>query len=101
MRYLVAVLGLFVIQPSFANDNEKLLRVDHYVRVHSTVPSIAGQVTQVYVRELVLAGTALRDNTTPDRVVLFIHGAGTPAEVSLAFSNPRMILKQGFDSNTR
>ncbi len=82
MRYFVAVLGLCIIQPSFADDSEKLLRVDHYVRVQSTVPSIAGQTTQVYVRELVQAGAALRNSAAPERVVLFVHGAGTPAEVS-------------------
>jgi pimeloyl-ACP methyl ester carboxylesterase len=56
--------------------------VDHYVRVHSAVPAIAGQTAQIYVREVVLAGTALRDAGSADRVVLFVHGAGTPAEVA-------------------
>lgn len=65
----------------FADDSARLLRVDHYVRVHSTVPSISGQTAQIYVREVVQAGVALR-TTSPDRVVLFVHGAGTPAEVS-------------------
>ena len=82
MRYIVAILGLCMLRPIFADDSEKLLRVDHYVRVSSTVPSIAGQTTQVYVRELVQAGAALRDSATPERVVLFVHGAGTPGEVS-------------------
>ena len=43
------------------------MRVDHYVRVHSTVPAIAGQTTRA---------------SLGDRVVLFIHGSGTPAEVA-------------------
>ena len=34
------------------------------------------------MRELVQAGSALRESATPERVVLFVHGAGTPAEVS-------------------
>ena len=72
----------FVLQPAFCDDAEKLLTIDHYVRVKSTVPVIAGQTTQVYVRELVKAGTGLREGTINDRIVLFVHGAGTPAEVS-------------------
>ncbi len=66
---------------SFADDSARLLRVDHYVRVHSTVPVINGQTSEVYVREVVQAGTALRGPAS-DRVALFVHGAGTPAEVS-------------------
>ena len=65
----------------FADDSARLLRVDHYVRVHSTVPSITGQTSQIYVREVVQAGIALRGPAS-DRVALFVHGAGTPAEVS-------------------
>ncbi len=64
------------------DDGQKLLTIDHHVRVTSKVPSIAGQVSTVYVREKVRAGSALRGATPPDRVVLFIHGAGTPAEVA-------------------
>lgn len=65
-----------------AEDSDQLLTLDHYIRVKSTVPSMAGQLTQIYVRERVLAGTALRNTNLADRVVLFVHGAGTPAEVS-------------------
>jgi pimeloyl-ACP methyl ester carboxylesterase len=65
-----------------ADDGQKLLSVDHYVRVTSTVPAIVGQPAQLYVRERVLAGTALRGRSVENRVVLFVHGAGTPAEVS-------------------
>ena len=65
-----------------ADDSEKLLTVDHYVRVRSTVPAIAGQPAQIYVRERAKAGTVLRGATFADRVVLFVHGAGTPAEVA-------------------
>jgi pimeloyl-ACP methyl ester carboxylesterase len=65
-----------------ADDGEKVLTVDHYVRVKSTVPAIAGQLVQIYARELVQAGTALRAPLAGDRVVLFVHGAGTPAEVA-------------------
>ena len=50
------------------------------------MPSIAGQPAQIYVRERVSAGVALRGRSRPDKVVLFVHGAGTPAEV--AFDPP-------------
>jgi pimeloyl-ACP methyl ester carboxylesterase len=65
-----------------ADDGQRLLTVDHYVRVTSSVPAISGQQAQLYVRERVLAGTALRGRSFEGRVVLFVHGAGTPAEVS-------------------
>src|ERR1700683_5678154 len=67
---------------SFADDGGSLLSVDHYVRVRSTVPAINGQTTQIYVREVALAGPVLREGAAGDRVVLFVHGAGTPAEVA-------------------
>jgi pimeloyl-ACP methyl ester carboxylesterase len=77
------VLCCFVILlPAFADDGQKLLSVDHYVGVRSEVPAINGQTTEIYVREVVLAGAALRSGAAADRVVLFVHGAGTPAEVA-------------------
>src|SRR3954466_10919365 len=79
---LVAFAGL-----SFADDSARLLTVDHYVRVKSTVPAIAGQDVPIYVRERVQAGSALRSVSNTDRVALFVHGAGTPAEV--AFDVPQ------------
>jgi pimeloyl-ACP methyl ester carboxylesterase len=67
---------------SFADDSERILTIDHYVRVRSTVPAIAGRSTAIYVRERVRAGTALRGVFAADRVAVFVHGAGTPAEVA-------------------
>src|SRR5437867_7212692 len=66
----------------FAEDSGQLLTIDHYVRVKSTVPSISGQTSQIYVRERAKAATTLRSANFSDRVVLFVHGAGTPAEVA-------------------
>jgi pimeloyl-ACP methyl ester carboxylesterase len=68
------------------DDRQRLLSIDHYVRVKSTVPSIAGQLAQIYLRERVDAEAVLRGASLADRVVLFVHGAGTPAEV--AFDTP-------------
>ncbi len=81
----LAVL-LNISAPSAADDGQRMLTMDHYVRVASAVPAITGQPAQIYVRERVSAGVALRGAVAPDRVVLFVHGAGTPAEV--AFDAP-------------
>lgn len=101
MRTLLLTLTLCLF--AHADDGQKLLRVDHYVPVKSTVPAIAGQTTEIYLREVVLAGNALRGAAAkPENVVLFIHGAGTPAEV--AFDAPyqdyswmAFLAKAGFD----
>ncbi|PWT82587.1 MAG: hypothetical protein C5B57_08430 [Blastocatellia bacterium] len=77
-----ALIGVAAASPLFADDSEQLLTIDHYVRVRSTVPAINGQPAEIYVRERVRAGTALRGSSLSDRVVLFVHGAGTPAEVA-------------------
>ena len=63
-----------------ADDGELLLTIDHYVPVRSVLPTMGGQQTQIYVRERVKAGAALRGAGAG--IVLFIHGAGTPAEVA-------------------
>jgi pimeloyl-ACP methyl ester carboxylesterase len=83
--YLIAILisvSLLFAQSAIADDSARILTVDHYVPVRSTVPSIAGQITQMYVRERTRAGIALRPILLANRVVLFIHGRGTPAEVA-------------------
>ena len=53
---------------------------DHTVTVVSAVPVIAGKKSQIYVRERALQQVMRRG--AGDKVVLFVHGAGTPAEVS-------------------
>ncbi|MDH3205531.1 MAG: alpha/beta hydrolase [Gemmatimonadota bacterium] len=58
------------------------LSVDHYVPVVSKAPSMEGEIAQIYVRERVTPGTALRSQSLEGNVVIFVHGAGTPAEVS-------------------
>jgi pimeloyl-ACP methyl ester carboxylesterase len=89
MRNLVIVLaligtvtGLVASTRAAGDDSQRLLTIDHFVRVKSTVPSIAGQPAQIYVRERARAGTIARGGGGGDRVVLFVHGAGTPAEVA-------------------
>jgi pimeloyl-ACP methyl ester carboxylesterase len=83
-----------------ADDGEQLLSIDHYVPVRSMVPSISGQPAQIYVRERVKAGAALRGASAG--IVLFIHGAGTPAEVAFDvpyqdYSWMAYLARAGFD----
>jgi pimeloyl-ACP methyl ester carboxylesterase len=101
------MFALMVLVPSLTvvargDDGARLLTIDHFVKVKSTVPAIAGQAAQIYVRERVQAGTALRGAVGADRVVLFVHGAGTPAEVSFDvayqdYSWMAYLAREGFD----
>jgi pimeloyl-ACP methyl ester carboxylesterase len=78
---LFALLALFA-GVALADDSSRLVRVDHYVPVRSMAPQITGQTAEIYVREVVKAGIGLRAPASADPVVLFVHGAGTPAEVA-------------------
>ena len=102
MRAPIAVFALFVPLLLSADDGERLLSLDHYVRVRSAVPAIAGQNTEIYVREVVQPRTVLRGGPAADRVVLFVHGAGTPAEVAFDvpyqdYSWMAFLARAGFD----
>ena len=84
------------------NDAERILTIDHYVRVQSSVPSIKGQPAQIYLREKTKAGTVLRGSPS-DRVVVFVHGAGTPGFVAFDVSHPgyswmEYLAEAGFDT---
>ena len=87
---VVTVLGtsnpLGASLPAPQGEGSDPLTIDHYVPVVSKAPSMEGDLAQLYVRERVLAGTALRSRSLEARVIIFVHGAGTPAEV--AFDPP-------------
>jgi pimeloyl-ACP methyl ester carboxylesterase len=105
MRRCVLAMAMLVpllVAMAYGDDSERLLTIDHYVKVRSSVPAIAGQPAQIYVRERVQAGTALRGSAGTDRVVLFVHGAGTPAEVAFDvpyqdYSWMAYLARAGFD----
>lgn len=83
-------------------DAERILSVDHYVMHVSTVPSIESDRVPLYVRERARAGSLLRAPNLEDRVVLFVHGAGTPAEVAFDvpyedYSWMEYLARAGFD----
>jgi len=83
MRLTIAVLlGFCATGFGFADEGDRLLRVDHYVPVKSTVPAIAGQVVSLYVREVTEEKNTQPRASLEGKVALFIHGAGTPAEVA-------------------
>jgi pimeloyl-ACP methyl ester carboxylesterase len=98
----IVVVSAFLAQATIANDDVTPLTVDRYVSVHSAVPFMTGQITQIYVRERLRPGTVLRAASIADRVVLFVHGAGTPAEVSFDvpyqdYSWMAFLAQAGFD----
>lgn len=102
LRCSASLFACLTAQLLRADDSAKLVRIDYYVGVRSSVPAIEGQTAQIYVREVALAGTALREAVPGDRVVLFIHGAGTPAEVSFDvayqdYSWMEFLARSGFD----
>jgi hypothetical protein len=64
----VSLLGHSFVPPAAADEGARLLRVDHYVGVRSTVPAIVGQVAPIYARargHRVLTGTLLHGVTFP------------------------------------
>ena len=74
---------------------------EHYVPVVSSSPAMGGFVSQLYVRERTSPGTDSRDQ--PNRVILFVHGAGTPAEVAFdtsakGYSWMDYLARRGFDT---
>ena len=85
-KQLLTLLGAALLTVSLAavspDDSDQILTIDHFVRVKSSAPSMNGQFANLYVRERVKAGTALRGGPLASRVVIFVHGAGTPGEVA-------------------
>ena len=80
MRFL-AWLGVVFVAIGQSAAPPKLVTAEYKVAVKSTVPALAGRTVDIYVREKFSAATKV-DAIAADRVVLFVHGAGTPAEVA-------------------
>ena len=66
-------------------ENTDILMNEHFVPVVSRVSSMAGSVSQIYLRERVRDSVQNEDDLN-DKIVIFIHGAGTPAEVAFDVS---------------
>jgi len=85
-----------------ADDGHRLLTIDHYVLNKSIVPAIKGEPAQIYVRERATAAAVARGAGSGNNVVLFVHGAGTPAEVAFDvpyqdYSWMAYLARAGFD----
>jgi pimeloyl-ACP methyl ester carboxylesterase len=99
----VSALFVFVAaSPAIADDGQRLLTIDHYVLAKSAVPATKGQPGQIYVRERARAATVTRGGGGANSVVLFVHGAGTPAEVAFDvpyqdYSWMAYLARAGFD----
>ena len=78
----ILIFACLAASLAFADDSARLLSLDHYVKVKSALPSVEGKDAELYLREVVQAGPALRGGMGAGKVVLFVHGAGTPAEVA-------------------
>ncbi len=98
-RNLLLLCPLVVLVSACATpggDRTGLVTVEHYVRTKSTAPAMTGQDALIYVREVTQSGRSGAG------VVLFVHGAGTPAEVSFDvpykdYSWMAYLAKAGFD----
>lgn len=82
-----------------ANAQSTTAMSEHYVANISLAPSMEGQVAQIYVREHRISSNAIGEGD----VVLFVHGAGTPAEVAFdaphtSYSWMKYLANQGFDT---
>lgn len=76
LAVLVACAAQSVPPPSQPVGEPAPAHIDHFVPVRSTAPGYLGYISNLYVREIPAATPATGD------VVLFVHGAGTPAEVA-------------------
>ena len=89
----MSVVGVSIQEPMIRS-------VDHHVTVKSIVPAMNGRDATIYVRERVAEGMT---QPAADRVVLFVHGAGTPAEVAFDvpvgdYSWMAFLARHGFDA---
>jgi pimeloyl-ACP methyl ester carboxylesterase len=97
---LGVVVSVLLAPSSFAQEREPILTIDHFVAHVSSIPAIAGQTVQLYVRERARTSTILQQRATS--VVLFIHGATIPSEADfdLAFGDyswMAYLARAGFD----
>ncbi|MBA2961078.1 MULTISPECIES: alpha/beta hydrolase [Ramlibacter] len=96
IRHLLASACLAALGGCAMPGPGNLQSTDLRVPVTSTAPGMRGQAAQLYVREVTPADAAKLP------VVLFVHGAGTPAEVSFDsrledYSWMRQVARAGFD----
>jgi pimeloyl-ACP methyl ester carboxylesterase len=96
IRHLTAIV---LLVSGFASGQNRV--EEHFVPVRSIAPSMPGEMAQLYVREH-QPGAGLPANPE-GRVVLFVHGNGTPAEVAFdvpaaGYSWMASLAAAGFDT---
>src|SRR5438552_18608941 len=99
---LALVLASCATKKAEKAENPQLLKTDHFVIVKSTAPALAGKETRLYVREVTMTGVASKIPAA-NRVLLFVHASGTPAEVAfdLAYKDYSWMVylaEEGFDA---
>jgi pimeloyl-ACP methyl ester carboxylesterase len=100
MKFAIALAAAACVAAAgISAQSRKIASIDHTVTIKSQVPAIAGQDAQIYVRERVQEGL----KPAADHVVLFVHGAGTPAEVAFdvpveGYSWMAFLAGNGFDA---
>jgi pimeloyl-ACP methyl ester carboxylesterase len=70
---------LFILCASFISSNvlaQETRTQEYFINTQSIPPALKGQTVKLYLREVKM------DNTKPTNAVLFIHGGGTPSDVS-------------------
>ena len=95
---LTVLVSALAVTAAVNAQNESVM-AEHYVANVSLAPAMEGQVAQIYVREHSVAGASYEEGD----VVLFVHGAGTPAEVAFdapygTYSWMRHLAGAGFDT---
>lgn len=95
----LAAAAVLLTACSALTPRSDVVTTEHMVPVRSTAPSMTGQEARLYVREV---APAKRDGAGPVRAVVFVHGAGTPAEVSFDsrrsdYSWLQYVAQAGFD----
>lgn len=97
MKSTLTLASVLFCVSTAALAQQDILSVDHYVANVSKAPAMLGETSQIYVRERVAADGGQKP------VVLFIHGAGTPAEVAFdvpyaGYSWMAYLAASGFDT---
>jgi pimeloyl-ACP methyl ester carboxylesterase len=96
LRTLAAAAALALVGGCSTMQTSGLQTTEHRVAITATAPSIKGQRAELYVREVKPTGAGKLS------VVVFVHGAGTPAEVSFDsrmedYSWLKQVARAGFD----
>ncbi len=99
MKTTLAALAASLLAASVANAaSGKIVRIDHAIRIESAAVAPTPGGAKIYVREVVSS----KVKGSGRGVVLFVHGAGTPAEVAFDvpyrdFSWMAYLARAGFD----